>query len=238
MQELLLKKAEEFVGDLSELVAAISASIDPFQARILPAMDEVRCSVTQDGGSGIPLCRNGKVLLNVTAEYECILDSHGKYLAVRSSKFAVRPYKASGEPLFRLDYVRKPQGSVPSSHMHIHAHRDAATQIMFEAGETNRRRGDTGIRQLSDLHFATGGPRFRPSLEDLIETLINEFGLDTSEGLKDVLERGRSKFRLTQLKTAVRDSPSAAVEQLEEMGYEVRPPKESPAPRDKLLTEI
>lgn len=66
-----------------------------------------------------------------------------------------------------------------------------------------------------------GGPRFRPCLEDIIEVAIDEFGLDHKPTHKRVLTQGRSRYRLDQLRTSVRNEPETAVTVLRELGYKV-----------------
>jgi hypothetical protein len=79
-------------------------------------------------------------LLNLTAEYYCIWDSPGQFLAVDES--AVKVYagaKAAGEPLFRYEYTRTTTGDVPGAHVQIHGHRDALAFVMTRAGSGSPR---------------------------------------------------------------------------------------------------
>ncbi|NMO88209.1 hypothetical protein [Actinomycetospora sp. TBRC 11914] len=74
---------------------------------------------------------------------------------------------------------------------------------------------------MSELHLPLGGPRFRPCLEDVLEMLVNEFGVEcTPEGLT-ALRDAREQWRGVQLATATRDAPEHAIRALAELGYSV-----------------
>ena len=115
----------------------------------------------------------------------CTWDSQGKHLAVEKSSIRVMPYGSDTEaPLFRVEYVKEQDSYRPSSHIHVHAHRDEFTHLMgfaskFDVERTKKVRNyfRRGTR-LSELHFPTGGHRFRPCLEDVFEMLRVEFKLD------------------------------------------------------------
>jgi len=64
----------------------------------------------------------------------------------------------------------------------------------------------------------------RPSLEDLLELLIREFGIDAQAGHQDALENGREAWRRRQIATLVRDAAEEAVRVLQENGCAVSPP--------------
>lgn len=68
------------------------------------------------------------------------------------------------------------------------------------------------------LNFPLGGARFRPCLEDLLEFVIREFGIDTVPGWEDVISVGRISWRHIQLAAAVRDDPDTARIALSELG--------------------
>ncbi|MFC0247381.1 hypothetical protein ACFFIO_02585 [Citricoccus parietis] len=74
---------------------------------------------------------------------------------------------------------------------------------------------------MQELHFPMGGHRFRPALEDVLEMLIDEFGIDNDQNAREALKRGRLVWRQTQTKSAVRDDPESAVEVLRGLGYDV-----------------
>lgn len=106
----------------------------------------------------------------------------------------------------------------PSSHIHVHAHRDEFTHLMgfaskFDVERTKKVRNyfRRGTR-LSELHFPTGGHRFRPCLEDVLEMLRVEFKLDVGNSKwQQHLRAARENWRRTQLAAAVRDCPDEAL---------------------------
>lgn len=85
-------------------------------------------------------------------------------------------------PLFTLDYLKSPSStSIPSSHYNIYAERGDIVWAMAASGTRHRGKARKKkldearqIPMLRDLYFPTGGRRFRPSVEDFLEFLINE----------------------------------------------------------------
>ncbi len=154
------------------------------------------------------------------------------FLAVDESQVVVSAIAGSSEPLFRYEYLRAPTGAQASAHIQVHGHRDAMSYLMALSGEGSRRgkrrRRAAGtnerIPQLSDLHFPVGGPRYRPCLEDVLQMLIDEFGVDTERDAAARLAEGRERWRLDQLAASVRDSPETAARALGALGYSVAPP--------------
>jgi hypothetical protein len=152
-------------------------------------------------------------------------------LAVEKSDFHVFAYEYPREPLFRYEYLRTPTSGIPAAHVQVHARRDTVTYLMARCGIGSQRAKQRSkkvyageeIPHLSDPHFPVGGPRFRPCLEDVLEMLIEEFGIDCAPGGRAALQRGRLVWRDAQLGAGVRDDPATAVRVLREIGYEVTP---------------
>jgi hypothetical protein len=69
----------------------------------------------------------------------------------------------------------------------------------------------------------------RPSIEDLLQFLIVEFGVDAEPGAQSVLDDGRMVWRRRQISAAVRDAPEEAAGVLERLGYTVTRPESGPA---------
>jgi len=143
----------------------------------------------------------------------------------------------SDTPLFHYDYIAESSEDVASAHLNIHAHRDEVVFAMLAAGRTHRgKTRDYAVRKgtiprVSSLHFPLGGHRFRPCLEDVLEFLIREFGLDTKDQWRDVLQTSRRTWRERQLKAAVRDDPDSAAAALRALGYSITVPERTPARR-------
>ncbi|MEW2704236.1 hypothetical protein AB0948_04360 [Streptomyces koyangensis] len=82
--------------------------------------------------------------------------------------------------------------------------------------------------------FPVGGHRFRPNLEDVLLLLEREFAIDVEPGWRKIVDAETQKWRLLQLRAAVRDAPDVAAAVLRDhLGYTVIPPESEglPAPR-------
>ncbi|MGC5629311.1 hypothetical protein ACPYO6_13840 [Georgenia sp. Z1344] len=121
---------------------------------------------------------------------------------------------------------------MPGAHLQVHAHRDAATYVMSQAGTSTmrgkRRAAATEVPKLAELHFPLGGHRFRPCLQDLLEMLVSELGVDVSPEGRESLRRGRERWRRQQTRSVVRDAPDEAVAILDELGYRITAPDPAP----------
>lgn len=151
------------------------------------------------------------------------LDSSAQFLAVHRSTYRL-VHPDSRRPLFRYEYGRDIH-TAPASHIHQHDDHPILSQVHAEAGR--RKPGSIWA-----MHFPTGGARFRPCLEDVLQFLITEFRLDTVPTWRSAIEAGREAWRRIQTRSVVRDAPSDAVAILEELGYAVTPPLNGPA-RDR-----
>lgn len=62
------------------------------------------------------------------------------------------------------------------------------------------------------FHFPTGGSRFRPSIEDVLEVTRVEFDLEVDNNIwKPRLKEAREKWRRIQTASVVRDCPDEAL---------------------------
>ncbi|WP_369068708.1 hypothetical protein [Kineococcus terrestris] len=235
----LLQRARAFADELTGLVrGVVQAPCDPFHAIAVRGQREV-ISIRQEPATGISLTVEGDPLLNLVVTYRCAMDTTGDYLMVEGSSFDIYAGdRARGEPLFRYDFVHDAFPGVPAAHIQVHGHRDALAAVMVRAGSASRRgrrraselgRG-ASIPHMSELHFPVGGTRFRPCLEDVLEVLVEELGVDRREGWSAALREGRQRWRHRQARTVVRDAPADAVDILRQLGYEVSWPHDSPEP--------
>ena len=236
----LRSQAEKFAGDITNTVRSVAGeAVDPFEVvGSVKRRGTTRLTVSQAEVRGISLSIEAAPMLLLAAKFHCVWDHAQTFLAVDSSAFTVTAIAGSAEPLFRYDYVRSPTGGTPGAHVQVHAHRDALTYVMARCGDQSKRgkarvreveQGDR-VPQMSDLHFPVGGHRYRPCLEDVLEMLLDEFGVDQLDGARAALRAGRAAWRLGQLGAAVRDSPEAAAETLRVLGYAVTPPIDGPRP--------
>jgi hypothetical protein len=62
---------------------------------------------------------------------------------------------------------------------------------MSRAGRDSRRgralANNHSVPAMRELHFPVGGPRFRPCLEDVLEMLVVELGVDCSADAREAL---------------------------------------------------
>lgn len=228
---------EELAGEFADQLTASTRIVAPDCAAFVPSFlsgRSKRITIRQAPREGVPLSVAGAPLIYLTARFRCTWDGAGSFLAVGSSTITAYVGKPGGQPLFRYEYLRDARG-VPAAHVHVHAHRDAFTFTMAKAGKESRRsarRVESGdVPSIQDLHFPVGGHRFRPVLEDVLEMLIDEFGVDHDAGALALLEEARERWRLTQTKAAVRDAPEASVDALRELGYRVEWPLDDAEPR-------
>lgn len=225
---------EEFDRELSASLSAFAGSCPPFEYSWLDAGRGVSVSIRfeqQNERPGIlPLLSKGKAVIGIKPEYRCSWDTTRRFLAVESSSFAVHPYAQPGlDPLFRVEYLRGSSRKYPTSHFHVHAHRDEFTHLLGFAAKLDTQKSaqvNTYFKRgtlLSDFHFPTGGPRFRPCLEDVLEALRVEFDLDVDNARwQQQLQNAREKWRRIQTAAVVRDCPDEAVRVLiEDFGLPV-----------------
>ncbi|KJL37751.1 hypothetical protein RS81_03509 [Microbacterium terrae] len=77
---------------------------------------------------------------------------------------------------------------------------------------------------LAELHFPVGGERFRPSVEDVVEFLIRQCGVDHVSGWEEHIYEGRELWRRMQFRAVVRDLPAEAAEILRSDGWTIAAP--------------
>lgn len=141
-----------------------------------------------------------------------------------------------GAPLFRYEFTERPGRDNPVAHLHVHAHRDEILYALLRGANRRARRradatkpGDTRTPpRLSNIHFPLGGARMRPCLEDVLEMLWHEFGVDVRDTARAAIADGRARWRRHQTAAAVRDAPAEAVRVLRSMGFRVDDPPGGP----------
>ncbi|WP_282949085.1 hypothetical protein [Cellulomonas endometrii] len=234
----LLRLVERFAADLHGTIAAVLPS-DPGPLVVRRTPDEVHdVSVRQGPDDGIPLTVRGHVLLRLFLTYRCAWDHTRGFVAVRWSRLSVTA-EGFAEPLFRYDYDEASDGKVPAAHLNVHGHRDELVFAMMAAGHRFRGRSRAAsvrrgrVPRVSTLHFPLGGHRFRPALEDVLEMVVREFGLDARDDWEAAVVAGRERWRDVQLRAAVRDDPAAATAALVALGYAVTPPRVMPEQRGR-----
>jgi hypothetical protein len=218
-----------FARDLTQTVRAVCPAAPEFQVDIA-GEDPWKAAVHPKDEDPVVLSIGGKKLLDLVVSYTCSISTQHPYMIIEGSTFGLRPH-GGGEWLARLDYRRRPLANVPCSHLHIHAHRDAWTFMMSRDGRGSGRRavkkrgGAEKTPQISDIHFPVGGPRLRPTLEDFLTMLIEEFGVDHPPRARQELDHARARWRMEQAKAIVRSSSDTAADVLRELGWTVTPPE-------------
>jgi hypothetical protein len=244
------------VDDLHAKASDFAKSLGDRLARVLDGVPDVAVLMRAGRGPGstdrlhvaprlaggieiatIPLTIGGRHRLNLRIEISCTWDRAKRYLTVDDSKRTVETLGEGtrAQPLFRFEYDRMPTGDLPVAHIHVHAHRDEITWMMT-LGDRHRARQRTmkgSMPVLSELHLPVGGHRFRFCVEDVLEMLILEFGVETRDAnWRKALNEGRAEWRRMQVGAAVRDSQEAAAEALREAGWQVLPPPDGVPPDD------
>lgn len=200
----------------------------------------------QNSGSEIILRTNNEPVLALSFVYSCTSTAAESALRIDESTIIVSS-SPSLMPIFRYDYVREPHGKIPSAHFNIHASNDNATMAMLACGTgkrgKNRRKKyvDNGVfPTFSTLHFPVGGRRFRPGLEDILQMLILEFGIDAQDSWLEAVAASREEYRKNQLRALICEYPeiaqTALATMLEQVPYEAADTttgmKHSPQPAD------
>ncbi|MGP4001347.1 hypothetical protein [Streptomyces sp. 8N706] len=231
--------ATEFADELTCLTRGVlGAGIPPFRA--LNTGSRIRVSPIDDNEKilRIPISVNGEQCLSLMARYFCCSDRSNTFLATHQADIRLF-YVGVPDPLLRFEYERDSK-EPPGAHVQVHAHRDEIAFLLrlAEAGRPRDGMQSRKLPRLAEMHLPVGGHRMRPALEDVLLFLKREFAIDTVEGWRAVVEKSLREWRVTQVKSAVRDVPEAAVEVLRKLGYTVEPPKvvaQRPAPESVKL---
>jgi hypothetical protein len=211
----LLAEAEQFAAEVAEV---LSGTVTPDDIAVAARVHEARVVVGPVNEQGLP----SKLTLPVTEtatvrldiSFSCSWDSEGKYLMVQRSAFKISIGHVK-EPLIRFEYVRS--RDYAPAHVQVHAESGALGLHLGAIGSTK-------LPKLQDLHLPVGGKRFRVSLEDVIEFLVEDLDVPPKDGWEDVIQSGRTRWFARQLGAVVRSDQQTAVRTLEDLGYTVQPP--------------
>lgn len=192
------------------------------------ALDD-RCRIIPDGqapkSGGVSLYARGEALAWLRISFLCRIDSANRYLAIDTCNFWIGSVK-DRTPIWRFEYVRDARTD-PCSHIQVHAERGSLSHLLARTGH------DTP-HEMRALRLPTGGPRFRPGLEDVIQFAIQECRFDSVAGWEGAVRAERAEWRGIQTRTAARGMPAEAAAALRELGYQVTPPPDGdPTPGRK-----
>lgn len=240
--DALERRAAEFADELTATVESVLPKTDGrFKVLATSTAGRERVTLRQERRAGFSLTVGDEPLLRLVVNYRLSWNGSQQYLAVEKSEFKIFA-EGSTVPLLRFDYLRDPSPMVPSAHVNVHAHRDEVVYAMMRAGDHGR--GPDRARAVAEgrvpafreLHIPLGGHRFRPCLEDVLQMLLVEFGLDRKPGWQRALQAGRRRYRTQQLRVAATDDLTAIVDLLREMDFRVISPATMPEPRVDRLT--
>ncbi len=140
------------------------------------------------------------------------------FLSVQASSFGVMvDPNPKGRCFLRLEFDREKGGRLPEAHLQIDADSTLWGWALALSGQRHK--------DLQDLHFPSGGRRFRPAMEDVIDFLVRERLTLGTEGWQAVVDQHRAKFDDLQARATVRYRPAVAADVLSELGWTVAPPQ-------------
>lgn len=215
-------RAAEFAQQVQDTISAVL----PGEFQVISISHGGRYVVRPAGDEAskqhIPLFVDGEQLAMLGVQVYLGLDSSGNYLKAWRSKIAVHS-TLDRTPLVRQEFDAMVSESAPLAHWHVHADRGALSHLL---GRAHAVRPDVVKKphDMSSLHFPVGGERFRPCIEDVLEFLVREFGVDHKHGWHDALCRGREQWRRMQFRSTVRDLQDEAADVLRRHGWAVEPP--------------
>lgn len=218
----LAARSEEFAQEVGDLLRnSLGADVQIVSVRLGD-----RYAIRPAGQSApqrrIPLTVNGEHLADLSLALYQTLDHSGHHLKTTRSDFVVFS-TLDRTPLVRLEY-RSDMRDDPVCHWQFHAERGAFTHLLSIANSNDARRVPAP-HDLSKVHLPVGGERFRPGLEDLVEMLIRDCGVDSVTGWQRALAEGRERWRRRQFRTSVRDLQDEAASVLRTYGWSVEPPE-------------
>lgn len=232
MEDALREEANRFALALMERLARVLPSGNlGFTSEATRTKDgRVLMTVASAHKGGIVMTIDEVPRLQLQIDIKLVISPNSLRATVYGSTFLVRAYDEP-RPLFTVDYVRTAQANAPAAHYNFHFENDAIVTELMDAGRKKRgkhyrKAAQAGKQlQLRAVHFPVGGHRFRPCLEDVLDMLRLEFGIDVREDTApSAIAEGRADFREMQLRAAVSDHPEAAAEELRAHGYIVEPP--------------
>lgn len=210
------EQAREFGESVSDLLSRCMPSAPAISLSVLEDRIRIRPDGQGDQSGGVPLLVGGQQLAWLRLHYSCRPDRTGKYLAIDSGNFWVVSTK-DRSPLFRFEFTYESR-TAPHSHIQVHGERGALTHLLTRTGHDRP-------HEMSALHLPTGGSRFRPSLEDVVQFLFEECRFDSVDGWIEAVHQHRAAWRDKQTRAVARAMPQAAAEALEAIGYTVIAPE-------------
>lgn len=216
-----------FADEVQSLLDGVLPGAARVESVLAPRAERyiVRPSNAEGSARGVALFVGGSHLADLRFAFYLVPDRTGTYLKTARSDIAVHSV-LDRAPLVRLEYLADMR-TEPVAHWQFHAERGSFTHLLTHAHDQRR---IAKPHDLSALHFPVGGERFRPWLEDVLQFLVLECGVDRRDGWRAAVEDGRRKWRHRQLGAALRDAPAVAADALRGLGWTVVMPPGDVAP--------
>jgi hypothetical protein len=223
----LLVEATTFGDSLTRLLADCFADAPPMELTTKGRRANIAPLGQTERSGGVPLHASGKRLAWLRVTFLCRLDVTSEFLAIDKSKIWIVA-QVDSTPIFRFEYLYEADW-VPHSHIQVHGERGALAHLLSQTGHAEP-------HSMSALHLPTGGSRFRPNLEDVVQFLAVDCRFDMLDTWRSAVDLARARWRHIQMRAACRAMPEDAAAQLTMMGYQVTPPLGGhPAPGRKAL---
>ncbi|QOC91134.1 hypothetical protein [Micromonospora craniellae] len=225
MRSSLGRKAREFADTLQALLN--QTVCDHAQVTVDITADRALVGTRLGGLMSEPVPLRSHARTRIWLDVQCRLTmdgDEGEFLAVEASYCGLK-FGDSMEPLLHYDFERDKE-QYTEAHLQVCASHPTFEAFLQETG----RKGPGG---LSKIHLPVGGRRFRPSLEDLLECLIDEGLVRPKAGWEQAIGRTRDEYRRKQIAAVVRRNTGTAQAELQRLGYRVVPPDDQ-----RLLAKI
>lgn len=210
----------------SEVQATIDAVLPNEKSIVSVSAEEIGRYVVRPEGElpserRIPVRVDGEHLADLAHSVFLASDRVGQFIKTVRSETAIYS-TLDRQPLLRLEY-RVDMHSVPVAHWQVHAERGAFSHLLARA-HAHRPKAVRKPHDISSLHLPVGGERFRPCLEDVLQFLVSDCGVDHHPGWFEAVAQGRHTWLLRQLAASVRDAQGEAARVLRELGWMVTAP--------------
>ena len=153
----------------------------------------------------IPIDKCTGCQLHMHMFFQLERDKERDFLMVTSSSLGLCLDDAGERVLFHADYERN-KDVYAEAHLQVWASSDDWTELLESRPEQH---------ELSRLHLPAGGRRYRTSVEDIVEFIVNERLATPKDDWQTVVDESRREFEDRQLRAAVRRHPDTAREVLE-----------------------
>ncbi|WP_105565837.1 hypothetical protein [Microbacterium halophytorum] len=231
---MLVGQAQQFAAELDLTIRSVFDCEPNIRAQHAEGASRILVSAYDPGGKEsllkMPLRAHGQIVAHWTF-YAMVDASHDGHLRIDELRMSLLTAHRGlrDAPIVRLEYQRR-NTRAPVAHWQFHAERGDLSYALARTSLGTKNEG--APRSLQDLHFTTGGRRFRPVLEDFLQFLIEDCGFDALPGSRNTLAAGREAARRRQARTVARDFPHEVAGELRVHGWKVEPPDGAKPPEN------